>query len=111
MVVFRVLLAIVVVLCFFSIVYAANTSKADLDPEMLKWTITALQWLENVAGTLSQPILRQLIVANKEFFQPIYDNAEEITNAWAAEIMPGVEGAADKMLQFIKDIVGPALAL
>jgi len=109
MVVVRLLLALIIGVCFFNIVCAAITSKVDLDPEMLEWAITVLQWLESVVGTLSKPILRTLVVANKELFQPIYDNAEEVAKAWAAEHMPDVEGAADRMIEFIKDVVGPAL--
>jgi len=90
-------------------VCAAITAKRELDPEMIQWAITSLQWLESVVGTLSKPILKVIIVANKEIFQPIYDNAEEIAKAWAADAMPGVEGATEKMMKFIQDVVGPAL--
>ena len=105
----RVLFALVICLCLFNIVYAAITAKRDLDPEMIQWAIAALQWLESVVGTVSKPILEALIVANKDIFQPIYDNAEEVATAWAAEIMPEVQGAADAMVEFIRDVIGPAL--
>lgn len=110
MAVVRLLLALVIGICFFNFACAAITSKGGLDTEMLEWAITALQWLEGVVGTLSKPVLKILVVANKEIFQPIYDNAEEVAKAWAMEHMAGVEGAADKMVEFIKDITGPVLA-
>ena len=105
----RVLFALFICICFFNIVYAVITAKKDLDPEMIQWAISALQYLQSAVGTLSKPILKALIVKNKEIFQPIYDNAEEVAKAWAAEVMPGVEGAADKMMGLIRDVIGPAL--
>src|SRR5271154_54994 len=105
----RVLFALVICLCFFNIVYAAITAKKNLDPEMIQAAITALQWLENAVGTLAKPILKTLIAAHKEIFQPIYDNAEEVAKAWAAAVMPGIDGAAEKMMGLIRDVIGPAL--
>ena len=105
----RVFFALVICLCFFNIVYAVITAKKNLEPEMIQAAITALQWLESTVGTLAKPILKTLIAAHKDIFQPIYDNAEEVAKAWAAENMPGVEGAAEKMMGLIRDVIGPAL--
>ena len=105
----RVLFALVICLSVFNIVYAVITAKKHLDPEMIQAAITALQWLESAVGKLAKPLLKTLIVAHKEIFQPIYDNAEEIAKAWAAEVMPGIDGAADKMMGLIRDVIGPAL--
>jgi len=87
--------------------------RADIENTgLLQSLIEAAVWLSDNIANYSKPALEAIIIPFKPFWQLVLDNADQIAEVWANEVMPdaaSAEAAAAEMAAFLKDELGPLL--
>lgn len=88
-------------------------ARADItNPSLLQSLVDAAVWLSDNISNYNRATLEAIMLPFKWLWQLVLDNADQIGQVWASEVMPGAEdaeAAAEQMAAFIRDELGPIL--
>ena len=89
----------------FGIIYA----QGGLDPELWKEAVAFFNVLDSLVASVDKIIIDGIILVNKGIAQWIVDNEEEFAETYATEFLDGSEQAVASVMEFIDNVIVPAL--
>jgi hypothetical protein len=88
------------------ILVLASLSCAQLDPNTLKQAVQVIIQFRDLINSESTAV-GQFVAKNLGILVQISENVEDVAKEYAAETMPGVEGALDSAEGLIQSLLGP----
>ena len=103
---FTPLFLVAIAFSVFGIIYA----QGGLDPELWKDAVAFFNVLDSLVASVDKIIIDGIILINKGIAQWIVDNGEEFAETYATEFLDGSEQAVASVVEFIDNVIVPALA-